>query len=114
MLCGWLSPEGKFHECNYWGHIDLAYDLCEQLGFSSENLPDEALADHGWIKCFYSVFDYKVQLYSNEEGLITEAQKSFLRHNYEEFPEDWGRGGKLELKFLGVLDPEYDEFGCLI
>ena len=45
MLIGWLSPNGVFHECDYWNHIDLAYSLLNDLAIEpkNNNTPDEEL-----------------------------------------------------------------------
>lgn len=115
MLCGWLSPEGKMITCLYMEHLDLAYELCEQHEFPIMSIPpDEVLVKHGWYKCYYSIFDYQVHLYGNDAGIITQEQKDVLRRDYEEHPEDWGKIGTIELKYLGVIDEEYDENGMLI
>ena len=58
MLIGWLSPEGVFHECDYWNHIDLAYNLLNTLAIEpkNDNIPDEELIQRGWIKLYISLF----------------------------------------------------------
>ena len=118
MLSGWLSPEGKFHACAYWDHIDCAYEILEkQYGYAHfyNNTPDEDLIQKGWIKLYTSMFAISQQIYYNyDTNRATQAQKEFLKDAYEKFLDDWDKVGIIELKTLGVLDEEYDENGCLI
>lgn len=47
-MLGFLSPEGKFFPCKYYGHLDLAGDLLRSLyGISLYN-EVERLCDLGW------------------------------------------------------------------
>lgn len=39
---GYLSRAGRFHACDMWGHINLAYDIAGEEG-------EEALENRGWL-----------------------------------------------------------------
>lgn len=112
MICGWISPEGKVYSCAYMEHLDLAYELCAQIQIPCGTVPDEELVKYGWIKAYFSIFDPKVHLYSNDR--ITEAQKAVLREDFENHPEDWDKLGVYELEWLDVIEPIYDEHGLRI
>ena len=117
MLSGWLSPQGIMYECPYWGHIDLAYEILNtQYGQRHfyDNTPDETLVERGWIKLYTSIFSHNQEIYFKDSYRATLEQKDFLKNNYEQYPDNWSKVGIYELKFLGVLDEEYDEDGCLI
>lgn len=117
MLIGWLSPEGVFHECDYWNHIDLAYDLLKAWAIEpkNDNAPDEELVQHGWIKLYISLFHPAQLMYYNyDRPIATEAQRGFLLANYIDNPRDWDICGIRDLKDLGVLEEEYDEHGFLL
>lgn len=117
MLCGWLSPEGRMVDCNYWEHIEVAYELCEELNIKCSVayfLPDEELVKRGWIKCYHSILDRMVHFYYRDDWRATPEQAEILSKDYFNHPEDYDRLSKLELKFLAVLEEEYDTDGCLI
>lgn len=112
MICGWISPEGKIYQCGYMEHLDMAYDLCAEIGIPVGVVPDEELVKHGWIKVYYSVLDYQTYLYSG--AIITEAQKLVLREDYEKNPQAWHKLAIYEMEELGVLEPWYDADGFRI
>lgn len=73
-MYGWLSPSGKFYECRYGGHNQLALDL----GHDEINLED-----FGWVKCtseldrmtpaFYGFYiDCKKKPTDAQKRLVTE------------------------------------------
>ena len=39
MLIGWLSPNGVFHKCDYWNHID--WDICGILDLKDLGILEE-------------------------------------------------------------------------
>lgn len=36
LKLGFMSPDGKFYECEYYGHLDLAEKICEETGLIQE------------------------------------------------------------------------------
>ena len=106
MKFGWLSPEGKLHECPYFGHIGLAYDLVNEYKIDRNRLmmdrdtygyvEDDMLLFSGWIKIGKDndAGGYSVVLpEATEYGLgariakVSEDQKRYLKHMYDEEPD---------------------------
>ena len=118
MLCGWLAPDGAFYNCDYMCHIDLAEEFCDRLGYPSiinerSQPADEVLVHHGWVKCYYSIFDRgHTRIYGPTR--LTEPQKAILREDYFEHPENWDKAERYFLEELEVLEPKYDESGCRV
>ena len=118
MLCGWISPEGEYYNCDYMDHYNLADEFCNARGYSviikDRPMPvDEVLVHNGWIKCYYSIFDRQhVRVYGPTR--INEAQKKILREDYFNHPENWDKCEKYLLEELDVIDPVYDESGCRV
>ena len=47
-MLGFLSPEGKFYPCKYYGHLDLAGNLLRSHYGISQHNEVEKLCDLGW------------------------------------------------------------------
>lgn len=61
MICGWLSPIGKFYSCQEYGHVNLAEQLVQEYYRTEQTtVPDEYLLERQWIKLY-------------EDGLIAGA-----------------------------------------
>lgn len=79
-MMGYLAPWGEFFCCEYYGHIELAGDICSRKypeegvsGLSAENF----LLSNGWIA--FRARD----VYTNLDTVITEEQLSFIDNNLE-------------------------------
>lgn len=67
---GWLSPDGKFHECAIMGHIEKAKEL-----FLSDN-PEQSLESLHWLKI---IPNYVFSSVDNDDvSLITQSQADWL------------------------------------
>ena len=97
MKLGYLSPKGKFYECNYWEHMDLATRICKKITDKVYDKPIELihgydaeryLLDLGYI-CFgsrYVVFnqfcseEYRNTIHIDKfvVNLLTEVQSKYL------------------------------------
>ncbi|MDZ4817281.1 MAG: hypothetical protein SGI71_13610 [Verrucomicrobiota bacterium] len=71
---GWLSPEGKFIECDGHGHIKAAF---EKIGS-----PEETLEKRGWIKLSYRQW-YGIKVNQRQLDFIFD----WCHHNKLEIPE---------------------------
>lgn len=45
---GWLDPNGKMYPCDWYGHCELADDICGELGVRSQD-PSTYLEKKGWL-----------------------------------------------------------------
>lgn len=79
-MLGFLSPEGKFYPCEYYGHLDLAGKLHKShYGISKYNAV-ESLCDLGWCIIqdgFVGFTGWHNQTYSNQQD------EWFLKHYAE-------------------------------
>ena len=48
-IIGWLSPEGRLHECDYMNHLAVAEEIAKQLGAPEQELFDDWLRNRGWV-----------------------------------------------------------------
>lgn len=103
---GWLSPEGKFHECEYMDHMAVAEDLCEEYGYEDDNyIKDEVLLDHGWAHLTITTFfshNWMIMWKDDYMNHLTQDQKAYLKPYIEEY-KDW-----LDHSTKLVLEKEYD------
>lgn len=77
---GWLSPSGELHECNAYGHLQLAYELVK--GKIPRNVADQYLLEHGWVVIYRGeFFDHDWHICWTR--FLSENQISFLRPIFE-------------------------------
>lgn len=78
---GWLSPEGRLHECDFMDHIHTAEEIARGLGAPSDARHDDWLLEHGWVHLTVSsIVDHgwMVIFPYNRENL-TEWQHKYLK-----------------------------------
>lgn len=87
---GWLSPDGKFIECEYYNHFNKARHICEKYNYpdaQKELLADgsytyadaeEILLNHGWVQISVSSFANQFEIYWNVYRRLNKIQREFL------------------------------------
>ena len=73
---GWISPEGRYFNCNYQGHTNLADRIC--FGITETNNAELYLEEHGWCKIYKSLFENNYHVYVGPDYVITDAQMKKL------------------------------------
>ncbi|MBO5435931.1 hypothetical protein J6A31_09065 [bacterium] len=86
-MLGFLSPSGKFHECNYYGHLDLANTLLQTHYHSTRNDEVETLCDLGWV-VIQSTF---IGFAGNRHRTYTLAQEQWFDEHYNKLSTDQKR-----------------------
>lgn len=95
---GFLTPEGKLLECEYWEHMSFALELVEKM----KDAPDKAKFNGWTAEEYLQKLGYIVIRASDCYGLIgyykegsntcryhmTEEQKQWLLAHYDEFNRD--------------------------
>ena len=80
---GWLDPNGDFHKCDYYEHLDVAYKL-----YGTHDT--ESLAKRGIVHVFWNNFNNKNDYYVRKA--LTDAQIKWLTDNgIKIYKEDCGR-----------------------
>lgn len=74
---GFISPDGRYFHCDYYGHSSLAHDIC--FGQFETNNPERYLEEHGWCKIFNPVDkDHKYAVYVGGNYVLTDGQMNKL------------------------------------
>lgn len=47
-MLGFLSPDGEFYQCKYYGHLDLANEILQKRYKTFRHNEVETLCDLGW------------------------------------------------------------------
>ena len=88
---GFLDTEGKFHECEPWGHLDKAWEIVvEEMKVPVANRlkAEEHLQKLGWVVVrtsdVYGLIGYCKSEDSDERYSLTEKQKDWLLNAYED------------------------------
>lgn len=79
-MLGFLSPDGKYYECNYGDHIKLATRILETFYHIESATPVDKLCSMGWI----SIQEDFIGFVSNDVELIPSVsyqQKSWFAEN---------------------------------
>ena len=79
---GWLSPEGKLYDCDYYEHIGLAREIAEKSGASDEEMwtAEDYLFKHGWVRISMIVFlDHGFVVSFPSSRTISQEQRQFLK-----------------------------------
>ena len=104
---GWLSPEGKMYECEYYEHLPLAGDIAKKLGASANEMwtPDEYLFNHGWVcigRVMFISHGYVVNFPNSRT--ISQEQRRYLKPFVEDDINIFAKVGNLDLML------EFEEF----
>ena len=91
IMNGFLDTEGKLHPCEHYEHLDLAFDIVEEMGVIVHNRleAEEYLQKLGWvcvrtndvyglIGCFKDIENGKEERYH-----LTKEQREWFNNNYE-------------------------------
>lgn len=84
FIIGLLSPEGKFYECDSYGHLSLAEDLCATLYKKTDFYHSVECEDY-LIKKGFIVFQAR-HVY-NGFFEITKEQFDFIKSHTDDFNE---------------------------
>lgn len=87
-LTGFMSPEGKFHYCPYWGHMDEAKRIAkEDFGLDANGLDAEQfLIDNGYIVMYSRSVAFQQFLEDKKTRLLTDAQLQYMKTALEICP----------------------------
>lgn len=104
MLTGWLSPEGKYHPCPYFGHMAAADYIVEHQYPDARYIKpvdDMLIQDFGWIKIYHCLGSGNIFGYSKH--LITEEQRHFIKNDYENNPRDYDIESRYDLDEMNIV-----------
>ena len=75
---GWISPDGRFYQCEFEGHANLADKIC--FGMTDTINPELYLEDHGWCKIYNPIAgDNKYAVYLGKDYVLTKEQFNTLK-----------------------------------
>lgn len=101
-MLGFLAPSGKFFECEYFSHINLATDLLEKVYKQQSNNPVDKLCKHGWIVIQSSFIGFSGDNFYHTPKL-TKEQKEWLEDNKNDMSYNQQTGLKLCLELDKTL-----------
>lgn len=80
-ILGFLSPEGKFHKCEYFYHHALADELLWDLYREKSNIPEGRLCEHGWVIIQSSFIGFTNSRHMIVRPTLTKEQREWLENN---------------------------------
>lgn len=101
---GWLSPEGKYIECNYMEHEFHAETILKQyFNLTSDDLPENTwpsdyLINHGWAKLVINLLGGTEWDILTSHGRLTPNQYSFVKPCFDDIGNRIPLG--LDAKFI--------------
>ncbi len=105
-LIGWLSPEGKFYECDYRDHTSAAEKICKDLGITDLDHADYYLCMHGWVQLTRTEFlEHKWNIIFVRK--LTQEQHHFLKPYVEENIDSLSSDCNSKIRREFDLDTEY-------
>ena len=100
-LIGYLSPEGTFYQCSFYGHMEKAMYLCQTLydkSFPNGIRAEEYLINKGFVIFYDEAIGFWDLGEDRENKRLTNQQKYFLMDEEEQCDcEDKVRSIKLTL-----------------
>lgn len=84
---GWLSPDGKFYQCERMEHMDMSEKLVKEYNYKHKQyLTDEALLDNGWVRISVATFFEHGYAVAYLVDKLTYEQLDFLKpYIYDEY-----------------------------
>lgn len=79
---GWLSPNGDLYECARYAHIEMAFQIADELNYVVQLSADETLLSKGWVHISISLHPQEWHIVWDR--FLSETQKQFLRPYFEE------------------------------
>lgn len=67
---GWISPDGRYFQCEFQGHVALADNIC--FGIVDTNNSERYLEEHGWCKIYRPVTQGEYAVYVEDK--LTDKQ----------------------------------------
>lgn len=90
MLLGFVSPNGKFFECDYYGHLSLADKLLEDVYRQKSNVPVDMLCKFGWVVVQGSFIGFTINFsnYNFHTQQLTAEQRQWLELNKDKMSRE--------------------------
>ena len=77
---GFISPDGDYYRCEFMGHGDLAFDICDEHNFPYFNSAEAYLEEHGWCKVYNPCDNiHKYAVYVGRDFVLTKEQFAVLQ-----------------------------------
>ena len=73
---GFIAPDGRYFQCCYQGHADLADRIC--FGIVETNNSEYYLETHGWCKIYKSLLSNEYSLYLGSRFVLTKEQMNTI------------------------------------
>lgn len=74
---GYISPDGRYFQCNYWGHASLEREIVGNL--EKIDNPQQYLYDKGWLCIYHDPFGKgKYAIAMGKRHSMTDAQLKML------------------------------------
>jgi len=105
-LCGFLSPDGTFIECESWEHLDTAKKLVSEyypnktFQYKNRLTYEDFLFDSGWVSFTSRGASFRFRVtegFSSRIQLLSDSQKEFMVLHLEKANNDDQRNSMLEL-----------------
>lgn len=101
-MLGFISPDGKFYECEYYTHMKLADELLEKVYKQQSNKPVDKLCKFGWVVIQSSFIGFTGDdAYHTPQ--LTREQKQWLKENESNMSYDQRIGLELCLEINEML-----------
>lgn len=89
---GFLDTEGRLHECEPYGHLDMARTIVAQMGISlsyrNPMAAEDYLQKQGWVvirtRDVYGLIGQYKDSFGSARYHLTSAQKEWLNNAYSE------------------------------
>lgn len=102
-MLGFVSPDGKFYECECFGHISLADKLLKEIYRQQSNNPVDKLCKLGWVVIQSSFVGFAGDnTYHTPQ--LTKEQKQWLKEKESIMSYEQHIGLKLCLEINEMLD----------
>lgn len=87
-LMGFMSPDGKFYYCPYWGHMDEAKRIVrDDFGLEKDGLDAEKfLIDNGYVVMYARSVAFQQFLKDHKTRLLSDAQLQYMKTAMEICP----------------------------
>lgn len=104
-MLGFLSPFGKFFECEYFKHLSLADTLLKDVYKEESNNPVDKLCKYGWVVIQSSFIGFAGDdAYRTPQ--LTREQKTWLNNHKDMLSYDQKIGLKLCIEINDMLYEE--------
>lgn len=101
-ILGFLSPDGVFYKCDFYGHMELASRLLNEIYNRESNTPVDTLCRCGWVVIQDSFVGFSGdEIYHVPQ--LTIEQKKYLENKADEMSIAQRIGLKMCLEINEIL-----------